>query len=45
MSLHEYDLAQYVAETSLGVPIGGADCVGAQYVWLEMCGFGCSQHP
>jgi hypothetical protein len=45
MSLYGYGLAQYVVETSLGVPIGGADCVVAQYVWLEMCGFGCSQHP
>jgi hypothetical protein len=26
MSLYGYDLAQYVVETSLGVPTGGADC-------------------
>jgi hypothetical protein len=44
-SLYGYSLAQYVVETSLGVPIGGADFVGAQSVSLEMCGFGCSQHP
>jgi hypothetical protein len=30
MSLFGYGLAQYVVETSLGVPIGGVDCVGAQ---------------
>jgi hypothetical protein len=36
---------QYVVETSLGIPTDGADCVGAQSVWLEMCGFGYSQHP
>jgi hypothetical protein len=30
MSLYGYDLAQYVVGTSLGVPTGGADCVGAQ---------------
>jgi hypothetical protein len=45
MRLYGYGLAQYVVETSLGVPTCGADCVGAQSVWLEMCGFGCSQHP
>jgi hypothetical protein len=45
MSLYGYGLAQYVVETSLGAPIGGADCIGAQSVWLKMCGFGCSQHP
>jgi hypothetical protein len=45
MSLYGYGLAQYVVETSLGMPIGGVDCVGAQSVWLEMCEFGCSQHP
>jgi hypothetical protein len=44
MSLYGYGLAQYVVETSLGMPIGDADCVGAQSVWMEMCGFGCSQH-
>jgi hypothetical protein len=38
MNLIFYDLAQYVVETSLGLPIGGADCVGAQSVWMEMCG-------
>jgi hypothetical protein len=32
-SLYGYDLAQYVVETSLDVPISGADCVGAQSVW------------
>jgi hypothetical protein len=37
-SLYGYDLTQYVVKTSLGVPIGGANCVGAQSVWLEMCG-------
>jgi hypothetical protein len=37
-SLSRYGLAQYMVETSLGVPTGGADCVGAQSVWLEMCG-------
>jgi hypothetical protein len=45
MSLYGYGLAQYVVGTSLGVPTGGTDCVGAQSTWLEMCGFGCSQHP
>jgi hypothetical protein len=45
LSVHGYGLAQYVVETSLGVSTGGADCVGAQSVWLELCGFGCSQHP
>jgi hypothetical protein len=45
MSLYGYGLAQYVVETGLDVPIGGADYVGAQSIWLEMCGFGCSQHP
>jgi hypothetical protein len=44
-SRYGYGLAQYVIETSLGVPTGGVDCVGAPSVWLEMCGFGCSQHP
>jgi hypothetical protein len=38
MSLYGYGLAQYVVETSLGVPIDGVNCVGAQSVWLEMCG-------
>jgi hypothetical protein len=33
-----------VVETSLGVPTDGVDCVGAQSVWLEMRGFGYSQH-
>jgi hypothetical protein len=45
MSLYGYDLAQYVVETNLGVPTGGTNYVGAQFVLLEMCGFGCSQHP
>jgi hypothetical protein len=44
-SLYGYGLPQYVVETSLGVPTGGVDFVGAQSVWLEMRGFGCSQHP
>jgi hypothetical protein len=44
MSLHGYGLAQYVVETSLGIPTGGVDCVGAQSVWLKMCGFGHRQH-
>jgi hypothetical protein len=44
-SLYGYGLTQYVVETSLGVPIGGADVVGPQSIWLKMCGFGCSQHP
>jgi hypothetical protein len=38
MSLYGYDLAQYMVETSRGIPTGGADRVGAQSVWLEMCG-------
>jgi hypothetical protein len=42
MSLYGHGLAQYVVGTSLGVPTGGADCVGAQSVQLEMCGFGCT---
>jgi hypothetical protein len=37
-SLYGYGLAKYMVETSLHVPIGGADCVRAQSVWLEMCG-------
>jgi hypothetical protein len=45
MSLYGHGMAQYVVETSLGMSISDADCVGAQSVWLEMCGFGCSQHP
>jgi hypothetical protein len=32
MSLYGYELSQYVVETSLGVPTGGVDCVGAQSV-------------
>jgi hypothetical protein len=32
MSLYGYSLAQYVVETSLGVPTGGVDCVRAQSV-------------
>jgi hypothetical protein len=32
MSLYGYDLAQYVVETSLGVPISGADYLGAQSI-------------
>jgi hypothetical protein len=45
-SLYGYDLAQYVVETILGIPTGGgADFVGAQSIWLEMCRFGCSQQP
>jgi hypothetical protein len=43
-SLYGYGLAQYVVETNIGEPIGGADYVGAQFAWLEMCEFGCSQH-
>jgi hypothetical protein len=42
MSLYGYGLTQYVVETGLDVPTDGADCVGAQSVWLEMCGFGCN---
>jgi hypothetical protein len=45
MSLYGYGLAQYVVDTSRGILTGGADCVGAQFIWLEMCAFGCSQHP
>jgi hypothetical protein len=46
MSLYGYGLTRYVVETSLGIPIGGANCVGAQSVWLEMRGLvGCIQHP
>jgi hypothetical protein len=45
MSLYGYGLAQYVVETGHGVPTCGVDCVGTQSVWLEKCGFGCSQHP
>jgi hypothetical protein len=29
MSLYGYGMAQYAVETSLGMPIGGEDCVGA----------------
>jgi hypothetical protein len=29
MNLYGYGMAQYVVETSLGIPIGGAVCVGA----------------
>jgi hypothetical protein len=45
MSLYGYGLAQYVVEASLGIPTDSADCVEAQSVWLEMCGFVCSQYP
>jgi hypothetical protein len=37
-ALYGYGMAQYVVLTSLGIPIVGADCVGAQSIWLEMCG-------
>jgi hypothetical protein len=40
-----YGLAQYVVETSFDIPKDDTDCVGVQSVWLEMCGFVCSQHP